>query len=470
MQKTKQIIPYIIICALSLIVFFVPFGNADELWNYNFARNISMGLLPYKDFSIVQTPLSAYFASVFIIIFGPGLISVRVLGYFLFAAISCLSFRLFRDHQNLPVSCVAIMFSMSLLILPYIYNYNYLSAFLILLIIKLEGDTKLKNVVLDTVIGIIVGLLPLVKQSTGAVLFAGNIVVCVIFLIQRRKTIKEIAIRLSLSVLPGLFYLAVLILTGSFSSFYEYAIKGIKTFVHRYSPIDLFVEAPAFGVILLILVSFIILILTKAIRYRKELTNQQISSIIMSFAWCSIAFPLCDGHHVLCIAIPVVPTLLLFYPNKKTKSVENYVCVFVSSFVAAIALIYMVPIGQNYHFSTIHNYECILISESYEKPIVEIDNYILKKEQEGYHIRIADLSAAAIKIPLDEYEKNWDMLLVGNLGENTVDMLLIDEIPTLYLVAPGEHNGLQEHRELIDYIESNYRVVDHIGWFDVYEK
>ena len=32
-------------------------ANLDEIWNFNFARNIANGLNPYKDFNMLQTPL-----------------------------------------------------------------------------------------------------------------------------------------------------------------------------------------------------------------------------------------------------------------------------------------------------------------------------------------------------------------------------------------------------------------------------
>ena len=52
--------PYLFILLIGFLVFLKPFGSGDELWNYNFARNIVGGNIPYKDFSIVQTPLSCY--------------------------------------------------------------------------------------------------------------------------------------------------------------------------------------------------------------------------------------------------------------------------------------------------------------------------------------------------------------------------------------------------------------------------
>ena len=60
--KFRKWIPFAIFFFMALPILFREFGSGDELWNYNFAINISNGKLPYSDFSIVQTPLSAYFS------------------------------------------------------------------------------------------------------------------------------------------------------------------------------------------------------------------------------------------------------------------------------------------------------------------------------------------------------------------------------------------------------------------------
>ena len=62
MKQNKNIILNFIIF---IIIFFIvasviltrPLSNLDEIWNYNFARNVADGLIPYKDFNMVTTPL-----------------------------------------------------------------------------------------------------------------------------------------------------------------------------------------------------------------------------------------------------------------------------------------------------------------------------------------------------------------------------------------------------------------------------
>ena len=56
-DKRKNIAVYVSFLALAAMLgFFRPIGNVDELWNFTFGNNIAMGLVPYRDFNLLQTP------------------------------------------------------------------------------------------------------------------------------------------------------------------------------------------------------------------------------------------------------------------------------------------------------------------------------------------------------------------------------------------------------------------------------
>lgn len=57
-KKHYQLLELLIIFILTLL--FNTFCNnltIDEIWNYGFSYNIATGLIPYKDFNMVITPL-----------------------------------------------------------------------------------------------------------------------------------------------------------------------------------------------------------------------------------------------------------------------------------------------------------------------------------------------------------------------------------------------------------------------------
>ena len=44
-------------------------ANLDEIWNFNFANNVEKGLVPYRDFNMVQTPLLPMINAIFLLSF-----------------------------------------------------------------------------------------------------------------------------------------------------------------------------------------------------------------------------------------------------------------------------------------------------------------------------------------------------------------------------------------------------------------
>ena len=61
--------------------------NYDDYWNLTFAKNVADCLLPYRDFNMLQTPLSCFLSGGILALFGKELIVLRLLGVVLFIGI-----------------------------------------------------------------------------------------------------------------------------------------------------------------------------------------------------------------------------------------------------------------------------------------------------------------------------------------------------------------------------------------------
>ncbi|MFR1776822.1 MAG: hypothetical protein ACLSW4_02030 [Clostridia bacterium] len=64
-EKTKARLIDIAVFGIAILLFLATvlprnLANLDEIWNFNFARNIANGLIPYKDFNMLQTPLLTF--------------------------------------------------------------------------------------------------------------------------------------------------------------------------------------------------------------------------------------------------------------------------------------------------------------------------------------------------------------------------------------------------------------------------
>lgn len=68
---------------------------------------------------------------------------------------------------------------------------------------------------------------------------------------------------------------------------------------------------------------------------------------------------------------------------------------------------------QMLKYRSLNNFKYIIANEENVKLI---DDYIIKKEEEGNIVYILDARAPLYMIPLNKYNKDFDMLLNGNLG------------------------------------------------------
>ena len=70
-------------------------GDLDELWNYNISNVFSNGLLPYKDYNTLVTPLLQMLAGIVLKIFPNELITMRILAVLLISGILFLAYKIF---------------------------------------------------------------------------------------------------------------------------------------------------------------------------------------------------------------------------------------------------------------------------------------------------------------------------------------------------------------------------------------
>ena len=140
-QKTKDIIfniCYILVLLIAFLGVLLPknLQNLDEIWNFNFARNIANGLLPYNDFNMLQTPLLPFILGGVLKICGTELFVVRIISAILGVAIIYMAYIILK---KLGLNSKWSIFS-SLMVFFFIkdnfnIDYNYVILLLILILI-----------------------------------------------------------------------------------------------------------------------------------------------------------------------------------------------------------------------------------------------------------------------------------------------------------------------------------------------
>lgn len=470
----KYAIPCItLMLVLGSCVFLRPLNSLDELWNYNFARNIYGGAKPYTDFNMVQTPLSAYVSSVFLHIFDNHLFSFRILGCLLISIMSSFFYKIcLRVTSNQTLSFCVTLYIFSLQLPYYFYDYNYLNLMLVLIIMLLEikEDSKYsdkKCCYKNLLLGLLYGLTPLIKQSTGLFMLLVNILISTLIL-KKDKNNKWMYIgRVLCSVVPGILFLLELILTESFQEFWDYGIKGIKYFDNHITYFEFMLDSPVNFLIGLLPV--IILVYTVFKIYKKQCDLKYIKLFLLSAAEFTLVYPIADQNHVFMAVTPMVICALYDIKGKEMSVFQRNFCMIfsMSIMLAAFAITFSF---KGIKLSGLKHYEWIPIQKDLEQQINDVDNYITKMCKNNYKVYIADASAAAYMIPLDIYNKDFDMLLIGNTGSKDMVQMVDEQDKSLFLILKDECElNWQSNEEVINYIREHYTYLEEVSCFYVYQ-
>lgn len=238
-----------------------------------------------------------------------------------------------------------------------------------------------------------------------------------------------------------------------------------------------------------IILMIIILLITKILRKDNEKINNLLTILVYSISIIIVMYPISDEIHFLIgsfisiIGLIYVAILLLqkiynkIIYNKKYKAYKILTLVV---WVLMLTIILTVTINNIYKYikidknNKISHFRNIEINPNLENRINRIDEYILKKEQENKNVYILDAEAAIYMIPLDKYNKDYDMFLKGNIGkdgeEGQIEKIKQRDESTLYLIRKeNKRSNWQTPMSVVRYIRNNLEKIDDIEIYDVYK-
>ena len=488
-EKTKVKLIDIFFIIITMVLFAATvlprnLENLDEIWNFNFARNISNGLLPYKDFNMLQTPLLSFILGGILKLFGQELFVMRIASLVLGAGILFIAFKILRE---LKINTKWSIFSSALLFLfikdSFYIDYNYAILFVTLLLIYIELKYKNYSVKYNVLIGLLAGITILLKQSTGIIISA--ITVLYLLLEKRDKeTVKAILYRIIGVLIPCIVFILYLFITNSMSSFIDYCILGIGTFQNKISYLKLIQgkDLTAF-LSLLVPVTLIILLVINLLHVKQGKLKENIQDIILfvfSLGQFIMIYPISDDIHFKIAAFPTIMAIL-YYVCKNIQELRNIkLSIFIEHFmniitISFVGLLILESINDIYLYSQtdksiLKHFSNIPISSILQDRIIEVDNFIQNEKKNVY---ILDSEAAVYMIPLDRYNKDFDMFLKGNLGQASEEGQ-IEKIKnmkdTLILIKNNKIPlNWQTPKEVITYVKENLRKVGTVSFFDIYE-
>lgn len=498
MKKTKLrngLLYILMLITILSIIILKPINNLDEIWNYNFARNIANGLVPYKDFNMLQMPLLPIICGVILKIFLNELIVMRIIAAFMCAGILYFSYKILNKlNVKKEVSVICVFFLGWLLKDYFCIDYNFATLFVTLIIINIEISSYQKNanffylnLKTSLLIGVLAGLTLGFKQTSGLLICIATLGNKLLFVRNKNNFkifLKDFLFRLIGILIPVILILLYLFATNSIQDFINYTIKGITSFSNSLS-YKYLIKLNTIGILSVLVPISIIYYWIKTIIMEKN--KEQYILLVYGLGIFVIAFPISDNIHFL---IGTEPFIILiqseiynllytlykrFLSNTKIKFLVYFLMCFASSIVILGSIIFSVFNLIHYYnqkklLSELSHYKYIPIDTRLEEQINRIDKYILNEKKD---IKILDATSAIYMIPINKYNKNYDMLLKGNLGENG-EKNIKEEIKNSryikYLVLQDRFNkNWQTPLDVIEYVKTNKNKIGEIEIFDIYE-
>lgn len=458
-------------------------ANLDEIWNFNFARNIANGLIPYNDFNMLQTPLLSFILGGIFKIFGQELFVMRIVSIILGAGIIFVAFKILKELKlNTKWSILSSGLLFLFIISDFYIDYNYAILFITLLLIYIELKYKNYGIRYNLLIGLLAGITILLKQSTG-IIISGITILYLILEKRDKETGKAILYRVLGVLIPCIILLIYLLVTNSISSFIDYCILGIGTFENSISYLKLLRGGDLNAFLGMIApVTLVILFAINIVNIKQKTIKQNISYLILfvfALAQFTVVYPIADEIHFKIAAFPTI-LVVLYYICKKIQEIKNIkVSIFIEHFmniitISFVGVLILQAVNEIYLYtqidkSVLNHFSNIPISTTLQDRILEVDSYIQNEERDVY---ILDSEAAVYMIPLDKYNKDCDMFLKGNLGSASEEGQIekIKNMKNVVILIKNDKIALnwQTPTKVIEYIKNNLEKIGTVSFFDAY--
>lgn len=503
---SKDFILFIFIAVMVFSIIAInPISNLDEIWNYNTARAIAQNLIPYKDISMITTPLLPMITALFLKLIANEVIVSRVLASVLWGGVLFSIFKILKLLIKEENTCLIITALLGLLFRDcYCIDYNILSLMfsLIILYIELKNIDKphFENNKNDFLIGILAGLTVCTKQSIGAILAIIVVGYKIIFVQNKKEFIEYLktAFKRIIGILiPMILVCIYLIATNSLQDFINYAVLGISTFSNKIPYAQLMNNDKKEIQILSRIMPFILLamaVLTIMLQNKKKkenignTDNKILTILIYSLSTIIIMYPISDEIHFLIagtitfiglayilylLGITIYNKINLQSKKKIYKITSLMISIIAIAFIAVRGIENITEYTKQEKNETIEHYKNIQISKYLQERINEIDNFILEQEKENKKVYILDAEAAIYMIPINNYNKDYDMFLKGNIGkdgqEGQIQKIKQKETNEIILIRKRNlQSNWQTPTEVVNYVRENLEFMGEVSIYEVY--
>ena len=159
-KKIENIIIFVLIALfLASNILIRKITNLDELWNYNFASNIANGLVPYRDFNMIITPLLSILCGIILKITGKYLIIFRILNILLNTLNVFMAYKIMEQLKIKKYIRYIVLMTTVYIFKDYaMMDYNYGITLITLITVYLEiKNNDNQNIYYNFFIGVLTG-------------------------------------------------------------------------------------------------------------------------------------------------------------------------------------------------------------------------------------------------------------------------------------------------------------------------
>ena len=422
-----------------LLVFSFYNHSYDSFWNYSFSYAIARGEVPYLDFNTVSTPFCAFFFSIFLIFSNNYL-------WYVFGWSLVLTFTFYLLFQLIQQRSFIVLFA---LLFPFLHTiiptYNLFCFCLFVLLVYLEKNHKS-----DYLIGFVLGLSVLTKQTIGIFFLLASIVYCF-------KDFKKLGRRFIGFVIPCLVFLTYLLVTHSFMAFLDLCFFGLFDFSKNSS-----------GKTIHFYLSIIAFILLFFYVFKKDRKIEAYYTL----ATFSFVVPLFDSYHFLLFLC----SLLVYIMTKVNVSKGVcYLFLILSIFLCFINF-YSYRGFSSKRLDFLPNLEYYLVQPNQYEILSEMNQVFLKYYEKDRVPVLLSTKNSFIYTGNDLDVNYFLVFLHGNYGYNGSSKVIdrVKESDDLYIINQQEMKEIGEDGdflyEVCDYIMKHFSLVAREGDYLIYEK
>lgn len=478
-EKHDEIFVTILIFIMSLgYSLYVKTCVGDEVWNFQNVYKIYNGYKIYVDANVITTPIFHCIGALVFKIFGANFFVFRMYSQITFTIFFMEIYKIFKylkiDKKN-AFFLLIIFFALQQDLIMSSANYNTLSIiFYVFAVMVVLNKENIKGYVL--IESILLTLIILTKQNIGVFYLIGLI----LYTILNKKELKNTIKILGITGIFGILFVLILYFNNILEGFISYAIFGIKEFDKENKFVDLFM---IFAIIVTTLNGLLLIYINSNDKFKKKEERKIINNIAcFAYPLLGMTYPIFNISHIkFALSIQYVLLLYILYllvkgskieKNKIKKYIIFILEIFIIGYYSINSIIYTIKYFRkisNDEYKYNEPYFGTIFKDETKEKIKDITEYMQSCDKEVIYITT---DAGLYMIPLKQNNKEFDMLLLGNIGkdgENGVIEKLKEFKGKKIILMNKEKKSWQESDKIIEFVKNNFMNIGEIDDILIYK-